>query len=248
MLTPRLVVSMLGCALALSLAACSQQTTASVYRVHDDPALRAHTQATAQTTSKDPTVGQLWSSFQTSLAAAKSMRIAGTLHIDKKAATVDLSGTCDGSNGRSAITMDNQNLEVTTVSGTYYVKANGAYWRAHGMAPAQIIEIGSRYLATTDATMGQFNVSSILGSLKTTEPITDGMGVIAEKSSLTGRPVYLFSVRTRDGRMTIWVDDTAYTLLKLRFESPDGTDELTFSEWNSPVSYQAPPPAQILKI
>lgn len=248
MLTPRLVVSMLGCALALSLAACSQQTTASLYRVHDDPALRAHTQATAQTTSKDPTVGQLWSSFQTSLAAAKSMRIAGTLHIDKKAATVDLSGTCDGSNGRSAITMDNQNLEVTTVSGTYYVKANGAYWRAHGMAPAQIIEIGSRYLATTDATMGQFNVRSILGSLKTTEPITDGMGVIAEKSSLTGRPVYLFSVRTRDGRMTIWVTDTAYTLLKLRFESPDGTDELTFSEWNSPVSYQAPPPAQILKI
>ena len=248
MLTPRLAVSMLGCALALSLAACSQQTTASLYRVHDDPALRAHTQATAQTTSKDPTVGQLWSSFQTSLAAAKSMRIAGTLHIDKKAATVDLSGTCDGSNGRSTITMDNQNLEVTTVSGTYYVKANGAYWRAHGMAPAQIIEIGSRYLATTDATMGQFNVSSILGSLKTTEPITDGMGVIAEKSSLTGRPVYLFSVRTRDGRMTIWVTDTAYTLLKLRFESPDGTDELTFSEWNSPVSYQAPPPAQILKI
>ena len=248
MLTPRLVVSMLGCALALSLAACSQQTTASLYRVHDDPALRAHTQATAQTTSKDPTVGQLWSSFQTSLAAAKSMRIAGTLHIDKKAATVDLSGTCDGSNGRSAITMDNQNLEVTTVSGTYYVKANGAYWRAHGMAPAQIIEIGSRYLATTDATMGQFNVSSILGSLKTTEPITDGMGVIAEKSSLTGRPVYLFSVRTRDGRMTIWVTDTAYTLLRLRFESPDGTDEFTFSEWNSPVSYQAPPPAQILKI
>jgi len=248
MLTPRLVVSMLGCALALSLAACSQQTTASLYRVHDDPALRAHTQATAQTTSKDPTVGQLWSSFQTSLAAAKSMRIAGTLHIDKKAATVDLSGTCDGSNGRSTITMDNQNLEVTTVSGTYYVKANGAYWRAHGMAPAQIIEIGSRYLATTDAAMGQFNVSSILGSLKTTEPITDGMGVIAEKSSLTGRPVYLFSVRTRDGRMTIWVTDTAYTLLRLRFESPDGTDELTFSEWNAPVSYQAPPPAQIRKI
>jgi len=248
MLTPRLAVSMFGCALALSLAACSQQTTASLYRVHDDPALRAHTQATAQTTSKDPTVGQLWSSFQTSLAAAKSMRIAGTLHIDKKAATVDLSGTCDGSNGRSTITMDNQNLEVTTVSGTYYVKANGAYWRAHGMAPAQIIEIGSRYLATTDAAMGQFNVSSILGSLKTTEPITDGMGVIAEKSSLTGRPVYLFSVRTRDGRMTIWVTDTAYTLLRLRFESPDGTDELTFSEWNAPVSYQAPPPAQIRKI
>ena len=248
MLTPRLVVSMLGCALALSLAACSQQTTASLYRVHDDPALRAHTQATAQTTSKDPTVGQLWSSFQTSLAAAKSMRIAVTLHIDKKAATVDLSGTCDGSNGRSTITMDNQNLEVTTVSGTYYVKANGAYWRAHGMAPAQIIEIGSRYLATTDATMGQFSVSSILGSLKTTEPITDGMGVIAEKSSLTGRPVYLFSVRTRGGRMTIWVTDTAYTLLKVRFESPDGTDELTFSEWNAPISYQAPPPAQILKI
>ena len=248
MRTPRLVVSMLGCALALSLAACSQQTTASLYRVHDDPALRAHTQATAQTTSKDPTVGQLWGSFQTSLASAKSMRIAGTMQVDKKPATVEMSGTCDGSNGRSTITLGDQNLEVTTVSGTYYVKANGAYWRAHGMAPAQIIELGSRYLATTDPSLGQFNVSSILGSLKTTEPITDGMGVIAEKSSLTGRPVYLFSVRTRDGRMTIWVTDTAYTLLRLRFESPDGTDELTFSEWNSPVSYQAPPPAQILKI
>jgi len=248
MLTPRLVVSMLGCALALSLAACSQQTTASLYRVHDDPALRAHTQATAQTTSKEPTVGQLWSSFQTSLAAAKTMRIAGTSHVNKKAATVDLSGTCDGSNGRYTITMDNQSLEVTSVSGTYYVKANTAFWKASGMTPAQIIQLGSRYLATTDATMGQLSVSSIVGSLKTTQPITDGMGVIAEKSSLTGRPVYLFSVSTKEGRMTIWVTDTAYTLLKVRFESPDGTDEFTFSEWNSPVSYQAPPPAQILKI
>ncbi len=248
MRTPRFVVSMLGCALALSLAACSQQTTASLYRVHDDPALRAHTQATAQTTSKDPTVGQLWSSFQTSLASAKSMRIAGTMHIDKKLATVDLSGTCDGSSGRSTITMDNQSLEVTTVSGTYYVKANAAFWKASGMTPAQINQIGSRYLATTDATMGQFNVSSIVGSLKTTQPITDGMGVIAEKSSLTGRPVYLFSVSTKDGRMTIWVTDTAYTLLKVRFEALEGTDELTFSEWNSPVSFQAPPPAQIIKI
>ena len=248
MLTPRLVVSMLGCALALSLAACSQQTTASLYRVHDDPALRAHTQATAQATSKDPTVGQLWSSFQTSLAAAKSMRIAGTLHIDKKAATVDLSGTCDGSNGRYTITMDNQSLEVTSVSGTYYVKANAAFWKASGMTPAQINQIGSRYLATTDATMGQFNVSSIVGSLKTTQPITEGMGVIAEKSSLTGRPVYLFSVSTKDGRLTIWVTDTAYTLLKVRFEALAGTDELTFSEWNSPVSYKAPPPSQIIKI
>jgi len=246
MRTPRLVVSVL--ALALSLAACSQQTTASMFRVHDDPASRAHTQATAQTTSKDPTVGQLWGSFQTSLASAKSMRVAGTMHIDKKLATVDLSGTCDGSSGRSTITMDNQSLEVTTVSGTYYVKANAAFWKASGMTPAQINQIGSRYLATTDATMGQFNVSSIVGSLKTTQPITEGMGVIAEKSSLTGRPVYLFSVSTKDGRLTIWVTDTAYTLLKVRFEALAGTDELTFSEWNSPVSYKAPPPSQIIKI
>ena len=248
MRTPRLVVSMLGCALALSLAACGQQQTAALYHVHDDAALRAHVQRTTQANPKDPTIGQLWSSFQTSLAAAKTMRIVGTLHVDKKAATVDLSGTCDGTIGRSTITMDNESLEVTTVSGTYYVKANSAFWKAAGMTQAQIIEIGSRYLATTDATMGQFTVSAIVGSLKTTQPITDGMGVIAEKSSLNGRPVYLFSVSTKDGRMTIWVTDTAYTLLKVRFEASDGTDELTFSEWNSPVNYQAPPPAQIIKL
>ena len=48
--------------------------------------------------------------------------------------------------------------------------------------------------------------------------------------------------------MTIWVTDTAYTLLKVRFEASDGTDQLTFPEWNSPISYQAPPPAQIIKL
>jgi len=46
MRTPRLVVSMLGCALALSLAACGQQQTAALYHVHDDAALRAHVQDT----------------------------------------------------------------------------------------------------------------------------------------------------------------------------------------------------------
>ncbi len=248
MRTPRLVVSMLGCALALSLAGCSQQTTASLYRVHDDPALRAHTHATAQTVSKDPRVTQLWGSFQTSLAATRTMRVVGTMHVDKKAATVDLSGTCDGTSGRSTITMDNENIEVTTVAGTYYVKANAAYWQGIGLTSAQITQIGSRYLATTDASMGQFNVGAIVGSLKTTEAVTDGMGVIAEKTTLTGRPVYLFSVSTTDGRLTIWVTDTAYTLLKVRFESADGTDELKFSEWNSPVSYQAPPPAQVITL
>jgi hypothetical protein len=60
--------------------------------------------------------------------------------------------------------------------------------------------------------------------------------------------VYLFSVSTKEGRMTIWVTDTAYTLLKVRLEGTTGTEELNFSEWNVPVSYTAPPPAEVIRI
>ena len=248
MRVPRLVVSMLGCALALSLSACGYQQTAVFYRMHDDPVLRAHVQGTAKGAVSDPTIGQLWSSFQSSLGTAKTMRITGTLVVDKKSTTVDLSGTCDGSNGRATATMDNESVEVTAVSGTYYVKANAAYWRAVGMPQATIVAIGTRYVATKDASLGTSSVGAVVGSLKTSQAVTDGMGVIAEKTTLTGRPVYLFSVSTNEGRMTIWVTDTAYTLLRVRLESPGGTEELTFSEWNNPVSYTAPPEAQVIRI
>ena len=227
---------------------CAQQPRAILNRdAREDPSVLAQRRASAGS-SAEPTVGQLWSSFQVSLAAAKSMRITGVVQLSGKPATVDMSGMCDGSNGRSTVTMDNQSLEVTTVSGTYYVKANSAYWRARGLTPEVIIEIGTRYLASTDPSLGQFTVAGFIDSLKTERAITDGMGVIAERTNLNGRAAYLFSVSTAEGRLTLWVSDPAYALLKMRYETNTGTDEITFSEWDAPVSYKAPPPAQVIKL
>jgi hypothetical protein len=248
MRTPRLVVSLLGCALALSLTACGYQQTAALTRTHDDPALRAHVQATAQVSIGDPTVGQLWSSFQASLASVKSVRIAGSVPFGTKTAVLDASGMRDNSSSRATVTVDNQALEITVVTGTAYVKANSAWWQASGASNATITAIGSRYVATTDPRMTGLSVGNILNSFKTNETITDGMGVIAEKTTLNGHPVYLFSVRATSGRMTIWVTDTAYTLMKVRLEAPSGTEELNFSEWNVPVSFTPPPPAQVIRI
>jgi hypothetical protein len=248
MRTPRLVVSTVACAMALSLAACGHQQTAAFYRVHDDPALRVHVHATAQTTTSDPTVGQLWNSFQTSLASVKSVRITGSVPFETKTATIDVSGMRDNSCSRATITADNQTFEDTVINGTAYVKANSAWWRAAGASNATITAIGSRYVATTDPSMTGLSVGTMLNSFKTNETITDGMGVIAEKTTLNGHPVYLFSVTTKEGRMTIWVTDTAYTLMKVRFEATNGTEELTFSEWNVPVSFTPPPPAEVVKI
>lgn len=248
MRTPRLTAALLGCTLALSLAGCGAAPTATLFRAHDDPALRAHVPVTTQGPPIIPTTGQLWSSFQLSLASVKTLHVAGTIHIEDKEATVDLSGRSDNSNGRSTITMGLQSLEVTTVAGTYYVKANTVYWQAAGLKPEQISAIGSRYLASTDPALGQFNVGAIVGSMKTKQMISDDMGVLAEKTTLNGHPVYLFSVSTDGGRMTIWVTDTGYTLLKVRFESPEGTDELVFSDWNVPVAYTAPPAAQVIRL
>ena len=248
MRTPRLVVATVACALALSLAACGYQQTAAFYQVHDDPALRPHVHATAQVSTSDPTVGQLWNSFQTSLASVKSVRVVGNVPLGTKSADIDASGMRDNSNSKATITVDNQTLEVTVVSGTAYVKANSAWWKASGASNAVINEIGSSYVATTDPAMTGLSVGNILDSFKTNETITDGMGVIAEKTTLNGHPVYLFSVTTKEGRMTIWVTDTAYTLMKVRLEATDGTEELNFSEWNVPVSFTAPPPAEVVKI
>ncbi|HET7723816.1 MAG TPA: hypothetical protein VFK68_04195 [Propionibacteriaceae bacterium] len=249
MRSPRLVVPALVCTLGFLLAGCSQQPGAMLNRdARMDPSALAQRQASAQASSTEPTVGQLWGSFQASLAAARSMRITGVVQLSGKAATVDMSGMCDGSNGRSTVAIDNQSLEVTAVSGTYYLKANTAYWRAAGMKQDVIVAIGSRYLASKDPKLGEFTVAGFIGSLKSEQAITEGMGVIAEKTTLTGRPVYLFSVRTQDGRVTIWVTDKGYALLKMRYETSAGTDEITFSEWDMPVSYKAPPPAQIITL
>ena len=44
---PRFIASMICCVLALSLAGCGQQT-ATLFRAHDDAALRAHVQVKSQ--------------------------------------------------------------------------------------------------------------------------------------------------------------------------------------------------------
>jgi hypothetical protein len=45
---PRVVASTICCVLALSLTGCAYQQTATLFRAHDDAALRAHVQVRSQ--------------------------------------------------------------------------------------------------------------------------------------------------------------------------------------------------------
>lgn len=246
MRTVRVVAPVLALVLLVVLAGCGQDASTSARLVigHQGQ-LADHIQPTSTTA---PTTVQLWRSFQGSLAKLTSIHAKGTETYDGATATVDLVGTIDGATGRSTLVRGTQTMDMVVVDHTYYVKANSEFLRANGFSAQDIVAIGSRYLATGSSEFSALTAGYMVQNLRSMGQVSASDPIISEKSTLQGRPVYVFSFTVQEGRVTVWVTDTAFTLLRLRVEATGDTSDYTFSEWNYPVTASAPPEAQVIRL
>ena len=244
----RLAVTAVALAL-VGLSGCGQESAATLTRVHDFTAYGGKAPATAKA-SGGPVATDIWAKTLATFTTCKSVRIDGTVPAGTRTATVALAGTCDGTNARTQMTTEAESLEVITVSGTYYVKANTAFWRASGASTATINAIGSRYLATTDAAMGTYTVARMVSDLTSAGLATGSTDVSVESTTLSGQAVYKLvrGARTSASSVTVWATVKDAVPLRVKIEDPSGGLDITFSDWNAVAPFTAPPPAQVVKI
>lgn len=246
----RLAVTAVALAL-VGLTSCGQESAATLTRVHDFTAYGGKAPASAKPSDGSPVAADIWAKLLMAFTTCTSVRVDGTAPADgTKTATMNLAGTCDGSNGRLQMTVEAQSLEVITVSGTYYVKANTAFWRASGASNATINAIGSRYLATTDPKMGGYTVASIFAQLKTAGLAGGSTDLTVESTTQGGQAAYKLvrGARTSASSVTVWVTVRDAIPLRVTIDDPSGAMDLTFSDWGAVAPFTAPPPAQTVKI
>lgn len=233
----------------VGLTGCGQESAATLTRVHDFTAYGGKAPATAKPSS-GPVAAGIWAKTLATFTTCKSVRIDGTVPADKRTATVTLAGTCDGTNARTQMTTEAESLEVITVSGTYYVKANTAFWRASGASNATINAIGSRYLATTDAEMGMYTVARMVADLTSAGLTAESIDVSVELTTQGGQAAYKLvrGARTSASSVTVWTTLQDAVPLRVKVDDPSGALDITFSDWNTVAPFTAPPPAQVVKI
>mgnify|MGYP001179299017 FL=1 len=232
-----------------ALSGCGPESAATLTQVHDFTVYGGKAPASAKPSS-GPVASDIWARTLTTFAGCKSVRIDGSVPSGTRTGTVNIAGTCDGSNARAQTTTESESFEVISVAGTYYVKANAAFWRATGATNAEINAIGSRYMATTDVQMGRFTVARMVEDLKAAGLDTAGTDVTVETTTEAGQAAYklVSGARTSASSVTLWTTVKDAIPLRVRVERPSGAIDVTFSDWNAVAPFTAPPPAQVVKI
>lgn len=245
---PRLAVTAVALAF-VGLTGCGQESAATLTRVHDFTAYGGKAPASAKP-SNGPVAAEIWAKTLAAFATCKSVRIDGTVPSGTRTGTVNLAGTCDGSNARAQTTTEAESFEVISISGTYYVKANTAFWLATGASSAQINAIGSRYLATTDARMGEYTVAKLVADLKSSGLAEGSTDLSVESTTQGGQAAYKLvrGARTSATSVTVWTTVKDAVPLRVKIDGPSGSLDVTFSDWNAVAPFTAPPPAQVVKI
>lgn len=241
-------LSALVIALMLALGGCGQAATATLHQVHDFTAYGGQAPSKPQATSTGPDAQALWDKHVAAYTGCKSTHMVGTITSNKEVSQINVAGACDGSNGKLQMTMGLQVVEVISVGGTYYIKANTAFWKASGASQAAIDTIGSRYLSTTDARFAQMTTKGMLDALRT-DVTTGPQDVTVEETTLGGQAAYKLvrGARTSPTSMSVWVTIKTATLLRVSYEGAASGADLTFSEWDAVTPFVAPPASQVIK-
>lgn len=171
-------------------------------------------------------------------AAAKqqsSVHVVGAQTSGTDTTKLDLTLVRDkGATG--TISMGGNEIQLITVGGSVYMKADKKFWTQFGSAAAAAV-IGDRWVkasATNSsfadlASLGDF--TSSLGSfLKPTSTLTKG-----EEKTVDGTP----AIGLVDGSGTLWVA-TDGEPLPIKIQPKAGTDGMTFSDWGADVTITPP--------
>jgi hypothetical protein len=230
----------LAVAVALGLSACSSNSTAKA---------KAPSSSTAGVTDNSAT--GLFQQVRKSSAAAKSVRVKGAISNGATAtgksvtAQIDIAGDPAGKDSRAIINDGTGVVELLTVGGKTYRKADTAWWTKNYSAAAAKVLAGKYTLlsAGSAATAGIPTVAKLLDQIYASAAGNLNTNVV--KTEIRGTPAYLVTTRTNDTKIFVSADGKARLL---RVEGSKGQlSAWDFTEWNAVPPLHAPAAGQLNK-
>jgi hypothetical protein len=143
------------------------------------------------------------------------------------------------------------NLQVRLVGQYIYVKADRTFWQQSvGTAAAQLLTGKWLKAPVSDPNFGSFSDLASFDAIATKVLKSSGKFTrVAGKSVAGQRTVGLHDAGGSGGdKGTLYVSDAspAFPLLVLPDQSASSQGRVTFSEWNEPVTVNAPPSSQVV--
>ena len=233
----------LAAAVALGLSAC----TSSPPAVKAKPASPSSSPRVAAGSA-----AALFQQMRNSSTAAKSVRIKGALGNATNTAArvqIDIAGDRAGKNTRVTANDGTGALEILTVGGKSYLKADAAYWTKNGSAAIARIA-ADKYVevpAGSAAVMGDLTVGRLLDRVFAKDISTvDTLNTKVNSADVNGVPAYLMTTKGTATKIYVSVDGLAHLL---RVQSPKGGQTaLDFSQWDAVPPATPPPADRVAKI
>lgn len=231
----------LSAALALSLTSCITVNKS-------DKAAPARSPSVTVDAAEVPTAKALYDDMRKSVAAATSVRIKGVVNSAGKKLTIDVSGDRDGKNTRAKVNDGTAEVELLSVGGNIYIKADKAYWTENGSAAAAKIAAG-KYVKVPAGSglMDDLKVGTLLDGVFKDLPLAGAFQEV-EEADVDGVPAYRLAdkIGSQDGQIYVSADEKAQLLRIVSTKANAGT--LDFTEWNAVPPMSAPPASEQVKV
>lgn len=197
------------------------------------------TSSSAATPDAEELVRQIEANFD----SAKSAHLHASYTKDDETRTLDIVGTTDGSNQRTLLTIDKNNVqaEIRTVAARVYVNGNAAYYQYSGASSSRAKQVANRWLSiplSTAASMTKdFALGTIFTDLKSNISKSKIAGLTVTASTHNGQKVW----RAANGRTTIVAAaDGSGRLISASNDGLLNKQTYTFDQWDAAPTVDAP--------
>jgi len=196
-----------------------------------------------------PTARVLYDQMRKNVATATSLRIKGVVNNAGKKLTIDVAGDRDGKNTRALVNDGTAELELLSVGGNIYIKADSAYWTKNASAATAKVAAG-KYVKVPAGSglMDELKVSTLLDGFFKDLPLAGALQKV-EEADVDGVPAYRLAdkIGSQDGQIYVSADGKG-RLLRLVAKKKGNAGTLDFTEWDAVPPMSAPPASQQVKI
>ena len=200
--------------------------------------------------TRGPSAAGLYQQMRTSAAAAKSVHIKGAFTQNGQKLQIDVAGDRAGTNSRVTVDDGNGAVEILTVNGRFYLKADAAYWTKNASAAAAKLAAGKYVVVPAGSAAGtdSLQVGTLLDQILAKDmSAVQKLNTNVDKTQVSGVPAFLITDKIGSNGSKIYVSADGRGRL-LRMESPTDQGLLDFTQWDAVAPVGPPPGDQMVKL